>query len=72
MNNVAMESDLAAKNSAGYAGETTLTDKKNLRLIALIFRRYTRLNFESRNKSATNFCVIPLLKKLFTDICRLI
>ena len=29
LNNVAMESDRAAKNSAGCAGKTTLTNKKN-------------------------------------------
>ena len=29
LNNVAMESDRAAKNSTGCAGKTTLTNKKN-------------------------------------------
>ena len=29
LNNVAMESDRAAQNSAGCAGKTTLTNKKN-------------------------------------------
>ena len=44
LNNVAMESDRAAKHSAGCAAEATLTDKKNLEVDSVSIPTKQKLN----------------------------
>ena len=59
--NAATASDAATKNSTGCSGEANITNKKNKRLIASIFRRSKSLTCEGRNETVTKFRVICIV-----------